>query len=71
VEIDLTIKEAFSRVNDEIVNWALEHALKQTWKEAAVNFLATAHAGSCALVGFYESDTRLLRIALTGVSCRS
>lgn len=67
-EIDRTIKEAFMRVDDEIVNWALERALNQTSKEAAINLLATAHAGSCALVGFYESDTRLLRIALTGDS---
>jgi len=67
-EIDRTIKEAFLRVDDEIVNWALERALTQKSKEAAINLLATAHAGSCALVGFYESDTRLLRVALTGDS---
>ncbi|KIJ96084.1 hypothetical protein K443DRAFT_124588 [Laccaria amethystina LaAM-08-1] len=60
-----TIKEAFLRVDDEFVNWALERALEQTSKEAAVSLLATAHAGSCALVGFYESETRLHRIALT------
>jgi pyruvate dehydrogenase phosphatase len=53
------------RVDDEFVNWALERALEQTSKEAAVSLLATAHAGSCALVGFYESETRLHRIALT------
>ncbi|EDR11078.1 uncharacterized protein LACBIDRAFT_247779, partial [Laccaria bicolor S238N-H82] len=67
-EIDRAIKETFLRVDDEIVNWAVERALNQTSKEAAVNLLATAHAGSCALVGFYESDTRLLRVALTGDS---
>lgn len=37
-------------------------------KEATVNLLDTAHAGSCALVGFYKSDTRLLRAVLTGDS---
>ena len=56
------------RVDDEIVNWAVERALSQESKEAAINLLATAHAGSCALVGFYESDTWLLRVALTGDS---
>ena len=71
-EIDRTIKEAFLRVDDGIVNWAVEPALSQESKEAAVNFLATAHAGSCALVDFYESDTRLLRVTLTGgLSCGS
>ena len=44
-KIDRTIKE-FLRVDDEIVNWAVEPALSQESKEAAVNLLATAHAGA-------------------------
>ena len=35
---------------------------------AHTSLLATASAGSCALLAFYESDIRLLRVAVTGDS---
>ena len=66
--IDNTIKDAFKRMDDDIVNCAAERALSTPSKKTAINLLAAAYAGSCALLAFYESDTRLLRVAVTGDS---
>lgn len=67
-EIDQTIKETFLRVDDDIVNWNVDRAFSSQTKEAALKFLQLAQAGSCALLAFWEEETRLLRVALTGDS---
>jgi pyruvate dehydrogenase phosphatase len=66
--IDDNIKDTFKRLDDEIVNEAANHVLSTTSKNAGINFLAPAYAGSCALLAFYDSNTRLLRVAVTGDS---
>ncbi|EIN07900.1 protein serine/threonine phosphatase 2C [Punctularia strigosozonata HHB-11173 SS5] len=67
-DIEKNIKATFLRLDDDIVNDAVERALASESKEAAVQLLAPAYAGSCALLAFYESDSRILRVAITGDS---
>ncbi|KDQ59929.1 hypothetical protein JAAARDRAFT_126972 [Jaapia argillacea MUCL 33604] len=67
-EVDDTIKRTFQRLDDKIVHEAIEKVFSSPSRHAATNLLAPAYSGSCALVAFYESPTRLLRIALTGDS---
>ncbi|EGN96447.1 hypothetical protein SERLA73DRAFT_112739 [Serpula lacrymans var. lacrymans S7.3] len=64
--VDDTIKDTFKRLDDDIVHAPLERVFASPSKDAAVNLLAPANAGSCALLAFYDPQTRLLRIALTG-----
>jgi pyruvate dehydrogenase phosphatase len=63
-----TIKNTFLRLDDDIVHWAVDRVFSTTSKKLATNLLAPAYAGSCALLAFYDSQTRLLRIAVTGDS---
>ncbi|KAL1691609.1 phosphatase 2C-like domain-containing protein [Schizophyllum commune] len=67
-EIDQTIKEAFLRVDDDIVHWAAERALAGPPDGRAQDLLAPALSGSCALLGFLETESRELHMALTGDS---
>lgn len=66
--IDETIKNTFTRLDDDIVHKPLERIFSTTSKSAAINLLAPAYAGSCALLAFFDSHTRLLRVAVTGDS---
>ncbi|KAL1727772.1 phosphatase 2C-like domain-containing protein [Schizophyllum commune] len=67
-EIDQTIKEAFLRVDDDIVHWAAERALAGPPDGRAQDLLAPALSGSCALLGFLDTESRELHMALTGDS---
>lgn len=67
-EIERTLKETFNSVDDVIVNEAAERALTSSSRDEAVALLSTAHSGSCATMGFYNSQTRHLHVAATGDS---
>ncbi|KAL1746477.1 phosphatase 2C-like domain-containing protein [Schizophyllum fasciatum] len=67
-EIDQAIKEAFLQVDDDIVHWSAERALAGPSDGRAQQLLAPALAGSCALLAFFDTDSRELRMALTGDS---
>lgn len=67
-DIDRTIKDTFINVDNILVNESVDRAFADPSKAQAVEALAAAHAGSCALVAFYESDLRVLRVALAGDS---
>ncbi|KAJ8489834.1 hypothetical protein ONZ51_g2695 [Trametes cubensis] len=67
-DVEKTLKETFSRLDDDIVNGRLEAVFSTRSKHAAVNLLAPAYAGSCALLSFYDSHSCLLHTALTGDS---
>ncbi|KAL8299612.1 hypothetical protein RB601_000158 [Gaeumannomyces tritici] len=66
--IDAAMKAGFTRLDDEIVNQSVEKVLKQNNKTAAAELLAPALSGSCALLSFYDSQSKLLRVACTGDS---
>ncbi|KAF4578258.1 hypothetical protein EYR40_001581 [Pleurotus pulmonarius] len=67
-DIDGALKAAFLRVDDDIVNWAVERAFASPSKANAVNLLLPAQSGSCALVSFFDSASKKLRVAVTGDS---
>ncbi|KZL77500.1 protein phosphatase 2C, partial [Colletotrichum tofieldiae] len=66
--IDAAIKSGFTRLDDEIVNQSVERVLKAGSKTMAAELLAPALSGSCALLSFYDSRSKLLRVACTGDS---
>ena len=66
--IDAAIKQGFVKLDYEIVHESVQKAGQAKSKNAAVEFLAPAFSGSCALLSFYDSRTGLLRVACTGDS---
>jgi pyruvate dehydrogenase phosphatase len=66
--VDAAIKKGFLKLDDEIVNKSVERVLQANNKSAAAELLAPALSGSCALLSFYDSRSKLLRVACTGDS---
>ena len=66
--IDTAIKTGFLRLDDEIVNQSVERVLKSNSKRVAAELLGPALSGSCALLSFYDSISKTLRVACTGDS---
>jgi len=67
--IDAAIKRGFVALDDDIVNKSVEKVTKnKKQKAAAAELLAPALSGSCALLSFYDSSTKLFRVAVTGDS---
>lgn len=66
--IDKAIKTGFTKLDDEIVHESVKKVRKAQSKVAAAELLAPALSGSCALLSFYDSRSKLLRVACTGDS---
>jgi pyruvate dehydrogenase phosphatase len=66
--IDNAIKAGFIRLDNEIVHESVKKVSKAQSKVAAAELLAPALSGSCALLSFYDSRSKLLRVACTGDS---
>ncbi|KAI5466937.1 phosphatase 2C-like domain-containing protein [Mariannaea sp. PMI_226] len=66
--IDLAIKTGFNRLDNEIVHKSVEKVFKASSKTVAAELLQPALSGSCALLSFYDSRSKLLRVACTGDS---
>lgn len=66
--IDAALKSAFVKLDDEICNQSVERVLKDSSKRLGVELLAPALSGSCALLSFYDSSSKTLRVACTGDS---
>jgi pyruvate dehydrogenase phosphatase len=66
--VDTAIKTGFTRLDDEICNKSVETVFKQNSKTLAAEVLSPALSGSCALLSFYDSRSKLLRVACTGDS---
>ena len=67
--IDAAIKRGFVALDHEIVHSSVETAFKNSkQKAAAAELLAPALSGSCALLSFYDSSSKLFRVAVTGDS---
>ena len=66
--IDNAIKKGFIRLDHEIVHESVEKTMKKNSKLAAAELLAPAFSGSCALLSFYDSRSKLFRVACTGDS---
>ncbi|KAK0741712.1 phosphatase 2C-like domain-containing protein [Apiosordaria backusii] len=66
--VDTAIKSGFLKLDDEIVNQSVQKVLQANNKTVAAELLAPALSGSCALLSFYDSRSKLLRVACTGDS---
>jgi pyruvate dehydrogenase phosphatase len=66
--VEAAIKTGFLRLDDEIVNQAARKVLATKNKMQAAEILAPANSGSCALLSFYDTRSKLLRVACTGDS---
>jgi pyruvate dehydrogenase phosphatase len=67
-KIDQAIRDGFLKLDDEIVNQSVEKVFKNPSKVVAAETLAPALSGSCALLAFYESRSKMLKVAVTGDS---
>lgn len=67
--IDTAIKRGFVALDHEIVHASVNKIATHTkQKAAAAEILAPALSGACALLSFYDSSSKLLRVACTGDS---
>lgn len=66
--IDTAIKKGFLRLDHEIIHESVQKVVKNNSKRAAAEILAPAMSGSCALLSFYDSSSKLFRVACTGDS---
>ncbi|CAF9920671.1 MAG: hypothetical protein HETSPECPRED_004330 [Heterodermia speciosa] len=66
--IDAAIKKGFTLLDHEIVHESVEKVISSNTKRAAAELLAPALSGSCALLSFYDSKSKLFRVACTGDS---
>lgn len=66
--IDTAIKKGFLRLDHEIIHESVDKVMKSNSKRAAAEILAPALSGSCALLSFYDSRSKLFRVACTGDS---
>lgn len=66
--IEAAIKAGFTKLDNEIVHESAEKTFKSNSKIAAAELLAPALSGSCALLSFYDTSSKLLRVACTGDS---
>ena len=73
-QIDLALKTAFTKLDDEICIQSVDKVLNSSSKSKApqrafgAELLAPALSGSCALLSFYDSRSKQLRVACTGDS---
>ncbi|KAK3343882.1 phosphatase 2C-like domain-containing protein [Lasiosphaeria hispida] len=66
--VEAAIKNGFLRLDHEIVHHSVQKVLQANNKAVAAETLAPANSGSCALLSFYDSKSKLLRVACTGDS---
>ncbi|KAJ5321165.1 hypothetical protein N7476_004167 [Penicillium atrosanguineum] len=66
--VDAAIKQGFLRLDDDIVNKSVDKVLKENSRNVAAEMLAPALSGSCALLSFYDSHSKDLKVAVAGDS---
>jgi pyruvate dehydrogenase phosphatase len=66
--IERAMKTGFTRLDNDIVHKSVEKVFKSSSKTVAAELLQPALSGSCALLSFYDSRSKLLRVACTGDS---
>ena len=68
ITIDQAIKNGFLKLDHDIVHKNMERLLTENNKGRAAELLTPALSGSCALLSFYDSNSKLLKVAVTGDS---
>ena len=66
--IDAALKTAFVKLDNEICLESVNKLTKNPSKRLGAELLAPALAGSCALLSFYDSQSKTFRVACTGDS---
>jgi pyruvate dehydrogenase phosphatase len=66
--IDAALKSAFVKLDNEICLDSVNKLTKNPSKRLAAELLAPALSGSCAILSFYDSRSKTLRVACTGDS---
>lgn len=66
--IDAALKSAFIKLDNEICIDSVNKLTKNPSKRLAAELLAPALSGSCALLSFYDSRSKIFRVACTGDS---
>ncbi|KKK27091.1 hypothetical protein ARAM_000003 [Aspergillus rambellii] len=66
--VDAAIKQGFVRLDNDIVHNSVDKVLKSNSRRVAAELLAPALSGSCALLAFYDSQTKDLKVACAGDS---
>lgn len=66
--IDAAIKRGFVRLDNDIVYDSVDKVMKANSRRVAAELLAPALSGSCALLAFYDSRSKDLRVACAGDS---
>lgn len=66
--VDKAIKQGFLKLDDEIVNKNVQKLLESPNKNSAAELLMPALSGSCALMSFYDTHSKILKVAVTGDS---
>ncbi|CAI5755974.1 unnamed protein product [Candida verbasci] len=66
--IDQAIKNGFLKLDHEIVTKNIEKLLLDGNKAKAAELLMPALSGSCALLSFYDTNSKMLKVAVTGDS---
>ncbi|KAJ5085526.1 hypothetical protein N7532_010297 [Penicillium argentinense] len=66
--VDAAIKKGFVLLDHHIVNESVDKVLKAQSRRVAAELLAPALSGSCALLSFYDSDSKNLKVAVAGDS---
>jgi pyruvate dehydrogenase phosphatase len=66
--VEDAMKKGFTRLDYEIVHESVAKVEAQKSRAAAAEYLGPALSGSCALLSFYDSSSKLLRVACTGDS---
>ena len=64
--IDAAMKRGFVSLDTHIVHDSVSQVLKSKSKPQAATLLAPALSGSCALLSFYDTRSKTLRVACTG-----
>lgn len=66
--IDAALKTAFVKLDHEICHESVNKLTKTPSKRLAAELLAPALSGSCALLSFYDTQSKIFRVACTGDS---
>ncbi|KAH8422858.1 type 2C protein phosphatase ptcF [Aspergillus melleus] len=66
--VDAAIKQGFVRLDNDIVHNSVDKVLKSNSRRVAAEMLAPALSGSCALLAFYDSQSKDLKVAVAGDS---
>lgn len=66
--MDAAIKQGFILLDHDIVNKSVAKVMKSNSRRVAAELLAPALSGSCALLSFYDSQSKNLKVAVAGDS---